>query len=147
MAPTLREECRVDGERFAVLDFIIEVEKEALPDWRSVERVLGADWGVHTLLTATAVDEHHEQVGRPVFLNTGGFDGRQARTRRQIDELKKKVARFEQERDALPEDHPKRVWYTQRLALYRREGFTEVGRRRRYYADGSDALVMRAALL
>jgi ribosomal-protein-alanine N-acetyltransferase len=33
------------------------------------------------------------------------------------------------------------------LALYRREGFTEVGRRRRYYADGSDALVMRAALL
>ncbi len=121
MAPTLREERRADGERFAVLAFIIEVEKEALPDWRSVERVLGADWGVHTLLTATAVDEHHEQVGRPVFLNTGGFDGRQARTRRQIDALKKKVARFEQERDALPEAHPKRAWYTQRLALYRRE--------------------------
>jgi ribosomal-protein-alanine N-acetyltransferase len=33
------------------------------------------------------------------------------------------------------------------LALYRREGFVEVGRRRRYYADGSDALVMRATLL
>ena len=31
MAPTLREERRADGERFAVLDFIIEVEKEALP--------------------------------------------------------------------------------------------------------------------
>src|SRR6266567_2095793 len=46
---------------------------------------------------------------------------RDARTRRQIDELKKKVARFEQERNALPEDHPKRAWYTQRLALYRRE--------------------------
>ena len=28
--------------------------------------------------------------GRPFFLDTGGFDGRQARTRRQIDELKKK---------------------------------------------------------
>lgn len=121
MAPTLREACRADGERFAVLDFIVEVEKEALPAWESVERVLGADWGVHSLLTATAVDEHNEQVGRPFFLNTGAFDGRQARTRRQIDELKKKVARFEQEREALPKDHPKRVWYAQRLALYRRE--------------------------
>jgi putative transposase len=121
MAPTLREERRADGERFAVLDFIVEVEKAEMPEWRSVERVLGADWGVHTLLTATAVDEHNAQVGRPIFLNTGGFDGRQARTRRQIDELKKKVARFEQERNALALDHPKRAWYTQRLALYRRE--------------------------
>jgi len=121
MAPTLREERRADGERFAVLDFIIEVEKEALPEWRSVERVVGADWGVHSLLTATAVDEHSEQVGGPFFLDTGSFDGRQARTRRQIDEVKKKVARYEQERDALPEDHAKRSWYTQRLALYRRE--------------------------
>ena len=121
MAPTLREECNADGQRFAVLDFIIEVEKEELPAWETVERVLGADWGVHSLLTATAVDEHYEQVGRPFFLDTGGFDGRQARTRRQIDELKKKVARNVQERDALPEEHSKRAWYTQRLALYRRE--------------------------
>ena len=121
MAPTLREERRADGERFAVLDFIIEVEKEALPEWRNVERVLGADWGIHSLLTATAVDEHSEQVGRPFFLNTGGFDGRQARTRRQIDELKKKVARYEQERDALEDTHAKGAWYNQRLALYRRE--------------------------
>jgi putative transposase len=121
MAPTLREERRADGERFAVLDFIIEVEKEAMPDWQSVERVLGADWGVHSLLTATAVDEHSEQVGRPFFLDTGGFDGRQARTRRQIDELKKKIATYERERDARPVEHPKRAWYHQRLALYRRE--------------------------
>jgi putative transposase len=121
MAPTLREERRADGERFAVLDFIIEVEKEVLPAWENVERVLGGDWGVHSLLTATAVDETSSQVGRPFFLNTGGFDGRQARTRRQIDELKKKVASSEQERDALPEEHPKRRWYKQRLALYRRE--------------------------
>lgn len=28
------------------------------------------------------------------------------------------------------------------VALYRRLGFEEVGRRRRYYADGSDALLM-----
>jgi ribosomal-protein-alanine N-acetyltransferase len=32
------------------------------------------------------------------------------------------------------------------LTLYRREGFIEVGRRRRYYADASDALVLRANL-
>ncbi len=121
MAPTLREERRADGERFAVLDFIIEVEKKALPAWEGVERVLGADWGVHTLLTATAVDDHNEQVGRPFFLNTGGFDGRQARTRRQIDELKKKVAKYEQERDALPPEHPKQAWFTKMLALYQRE--------------------------
>ncbi len=121
MAPTLREEQRADGERFAVLDFIIEVEKAELPTWESVERALGADWGIHTLLTTTAVDEHNEQVGRPLFLNTGGFDGRQARTRRQIDELKKKVARYEELRDALPEDHAKRAWFNQKLILFRRE--------------------------
>jgi len=121
MAPTLREEQRADGSRIAVLDFIIEVEKADLPAWENVERVLGADWGVHTLLTATAVDGRSEQVGRPFFLNTGGFDGRQARTRRQIDELKKKVATYEKQRDALPSDHPKQAWYKQRLALYRRE--------------------------
>jgi putative transposase len=121
LAPTLREERRANGERFAVLDFIIEVEKEALPEWENIGRVLGADWGLHSLLTATAVDETGSQVGRPFFLATGGFDGRQARTRRQIDELKKKVARFEQERDALLDDHPKRAWYNQRLAIYRRE--------------------------
>jgi ribosomal-protein-alanine N-acetyltransferase len=31
-------------------------------------------------------------------------------------------------------------------ALYTEAGFLEVGRRRRYYADGDDALVMRRAL-
>jgi hypothetical protein len=121
MAPTLREEQRADGSRIAVLDFIIDVEKAELAAWESVERVLGADWGVHTFLTATAVDEHSEQVGRPFFLNTGGFDGNQARTRRQIDELKSKVARYEEQRDALPSDHPKRRWFKQKLAEWRRE--------------------------
>jgi hypothetical protein len=121
MAPTLREERRADGERFAVLDFIVEIKHAEMVAWQNVERVLGVDWGTHTLLTATAVDDQGEQVGRPFFLNTGGFDGKQARTRRQIDELKKKVARFEQERDALPADHPKRAWYQERLVLYRRE--------------------------
>ena len=121
MAPTLREEHRADGSRMAVLDFIVEVEKADLPAWQSVERVLGADWGVHTLLTATAVDERNEQVGKPFFLNTGGFDGRQARTRRQIDQLKQKGATYEHERDALPPDHSKRLWFNEKLALLRRE--------------------------
>ena len=33
------------------------------------------------------------------------------------------------------------------LALYQHGGFVEVGRRRRYYADSSDALVLRVNLL
>ncbi len=121
LAPTLREEYLTDGSRIAVLDFIIEMEKADLPAWENVERVLGADWGIKTLLTATAVNEHSEQVGRPFFLNTGGFDGRQARTRRQIDELKSKVAKGEEQRDALLSDHPKRIWFDQKLAVWRRE--------------------------
>jgi [ribosomal protein S18]-alanine N-acetyltransferase len=32
-------------------------------------------------------------------------------------------------------------------ALYRQVGLNEVGRRRRYYADGSDAIVLRMTLL
>lgn len=32
------------------------------------------------------------------------------------------------------------------IALYESEGFRQVGRRRRYYADGDDALLMRRAL-
>ena len=96
-----------------MLDFIVEVETEALPDWDGVGRILGADWGVHTLLTATAVDEISSQVGRPFFLDTGGFDGGQARTRRQIDKLKKKAARFEKDQDTLEPSDPKRGWYTQ----------------------------------
>ena len=45
----------------------------------------------------------------------------QARSRRQIDELKKKGARYEELRDALPEDHAKRAWFNQKLANFRRE--------------------------
>ncbi len=50
MAPTLREERKADGERMAVLDFIVEVEKAEVPPWESMQRILGADWGIHTLL-------------------------------------------------------------------------------------------------
>jgi hypothetical protein len=60
-------------------------------------------------------------VGRHESLNTGGFDGETSRTRLQSDEVKKKAATSEQERDVVPPDHPKRAWFNQRLALYRRE--------------------------
>lgn len=39
-----------------------------------------------------------------------------------------------------------RVTNTAALALYRRLGFVEVGRRRAYYADGTDAYLMSRAL-
>jgi predicted RNA-binding Zn-ribbon protein involved in translation (DUF1610 family) len=121
LAPTLREVVAASGRRYAVLDLALALPAmHPLPAWGDVERALGVDWGVHTLLTATAVaaadgDEKSQQMGRPFFLDTGGFDGRQARTRRQIDQLNKKVRRFEQERDALPEEHPKRSWYAGRI--------------------------------
>jgi hypothetical protein len=121
LAPTLRAVVTTSGGRYAVLDLALSVTAaQPLPAWGAVERVLGVDWGVHTLITTTAVaaadrDEQSQQVGRPFFLDTGGFDGRQARTRRQIDQLNKKVRRFEQERDTLPEEHLKHAWYAGRI--------------------------------
>jgi len=79
-----------------------------------VERVLGFDWGVHTLLTATVLQhnpadpEHPLQLSRPLFLNTGGLDGHQARTRRQIDQLKAV-------RDRLAPDDPRRAFYEEEM--------------------------------
>jgi putative transposase len=66
--------------------------------------VLGFDWGVHTLLTAVVLDANGHQLSRPLFLNTGGLDGQQARTRRQIDALKAARAR-------LAADAPQQVAY------------------------------------
>ena len=40
-------------------------------------------------------DEPYRQVSRPVFLDTGGIDGRQARLRREIDRLKACKERYE----------------------------------------------------
>jgi putative transposase len=86
-----------------------------------VERVLGVDWGVHTLLTTTALDARGNQVGRPFFLNTGGFDGLQARTRRQIDQLKARIERLEIALTALAETTPKAARVVSRLLTLRRE--------------------------
>ena len=114
LAPTLRELIKPDGSRVAVLDVSIRAKCAELPDWTQVERVLGFDWGVNTLITAVVLQhtpsdpEHPLQVSRPLFINTGGLDGHQARTRRQIDELK--VAR-----DTLAEADPKRAHYEEEI--------------------------------
>jgi transposase len=121
LAPTVREVVAASGERYAVLNLALAVSPaQPLPAWGAVARVLGVDWGVHTLITATAVAvragaSQHGQVGRPFFLNTGGFDGRQARARRQIDQLQKKASVYAEERDVLPEEHPKQAWYAGRI--------------------------------
>jgi transposase len=115
MAPTLRELVKADGSRVAVLDVIVQVKKTPLADWKSVERVLGFDWGVHGLITAVVLSTNPAepdkpvQLSRPLFVNTGGLDGHQARTRRQIDELKAA-------RDRLAEGDPKRSYYEQAIA-------------------------------
>jgi putative transposase len=109
MAPTLREHVRADGSRIAVLDFIVQVPKVPLPDWETMERVMGFDWGVHGLITAVVLDAQGNQVSRPFFLQTGGIDGHQARTRRQIDQLKAK-------RERVPVDDPRREFYEQAIA-------------------------------
>jgi len=102
LAPTLREVVKADSSRIAVLDVIVQVPKAPLAEWKAVERVVGFDWGVNTLITAVVLDADNQQVSRPLFLNTGGIDGHQARNRRQIDELKAK-------RDHLPAGHPGRA--------------------------------------
>jgi putative transposase len=89
--------------------------------WDHIQYVLGFDWGVRTLVTATVVDLDGHQVGRPFFLDTGAFDGRQARTRRQIDQLKAKVALYEQRRDTDDASDPKRARYAERLKVWERE--------------------------
>jgi transposase len=114
LAPTLRELVKPDGSRVAVLDVIVQEKCTSLADWSQVERVLGFDWGVNTLLTATVLQhnpadpEHPIQVSRPLFLNTGGLDGHQARTRRQIDRLKTV-------RDRLTADDPRRASYEEEM--------------------------------
>src|SRR6185437_4760493 len=92
LATTLREIVRPDGSRVAVLDLILEVPTRKVPPLTQERRVLGFDWGVRSLVTASVVEKspgkRYPQVSRPVFLDTGGIDGRQARLRREIDRLK-----------------------------------------------------------
>ena len=67
LAPTLREREVPDGTRYAVLDFIIEVPVTEPIEWQQVRRVLlGWDWGVRTLVTATVLDLDGNRLAPPV---------------------------------------------------------------------------------
>jgi putative transposase len=120
-APSLREIIEPDGTRYAVLDFIVEVRGEEPATFEKMHTVLGFDWGVRELVTASVVDLEGHQVSHPFFLDTGPFDGRQARTRRQIDQLKAKVSRLEQQRDRFPVGDPRRKPSEEALPILRRE--------------------------
>ncbi|GHO74001.1 hypothetical protein KSD_17720 [Ktedonobacter sp. SOSP1-85] len=94
-APTLREIRGDDGSRVAVLDLTLEVSARYVSPLEQETRVLGWDWGVRSLITVSILqppeegdEERYRQVSRPLFLDTGGIDGRQARLRREIDRLK-----------------------------------------------------------
>jgi len=144
LAPMLREIPEPDGTRYAVLDFIIEVPVPALAEPMQIQRVLGWDWGVRTLVTATVVDLSGNRLAPPLFLDSGGFDGRQAHTRRHIDRLKKKVAKLERQRDRFPEGDCRREPSIGKLALLRQEiarGF------RKYEARNKDLAHLAANLL
>ena len=121
LAPTLREIAEPDGTRYAVLDLIVEVPVAPLPDLKGVRRVLGWDWGVRTLVTATVVDLEGNRLSPPLFLDTGGFDGRQAHTKRHIDRLKQKIAHLEDRRNQFPVGDRRREPSERKLAALRRE--------------------------
>lgn len=93
--PTLRAALQADGTQVAYLDFVVECPVPQPRAWDEVQNVLAFDWGVHTLITAVVLDRHGRQLSRPFFLDTGGFDGHQARLRRQIDKLKEKLSRLD----------------------------------------------------
>jgi putative transposase len=120
-SPTLREIREPGGSRYAVLDLSVTVPTAPPVAFEEIEYVLGFDWGIRTLVTATAVDLDGHQIGRPFFLDTGPFDGRQARTRRQIDLLKAKEANLETRRNRLPPDDERRIRLNEKLAVVRRE--------------------------
>lgn len=120
-APVLREIQEPDGTRYAVLDLIVEVPVTEELKPQEMNLILGFDWGVRTLLTMSVIDLDGHQLTRPFFLDTGCFDGEQARTRRQIDLLKAQVERQEAHRERLEAEDPRRDSCLQKLNVLRRE--------------------------
>ena len=127
-----------------MLDFIVEVSVPVPADWQHVQRVLGWDWGVRTLVTATVVDLEGNRLAPPLFLDTGGFDGRQAHTRKHIDCLKRKVAKLEARRERFAAGDPKRGPSESQLAVLRQE----IARCwRKYQARNTDLAHLAANIL
>lgn len=144
LAPLLREISEPGGTRYAVLDFIIEVPVPTLTEPLRIQRVLGWDWGVRTLVTATVVDLSGNRLAPPLFLDTGGFDGRQAHTPRHIDRLKKTAARVETRRDRFPAGDSRWEPSESKLVLLRQE-ITRCWRK--YEARNKDLAHLAANLL
>lgn len=121
LAPTLRE-VRNDqtGERYAVLDCIVDAPTRVPTEWEQVTRVLAFDWGERTLVTISVVEQGDEdtarQVSRPFFLDTGRFDGRQARNRQQVSRLQAIIDKRTKQRDALKVDDPQRAKLENQIA-------------------------------
>ena len=65
LAPTLREIVSPDGRRVAVLDLILDVPTRKVPPRASERRVLGFDWGVRSLITASVVEQRPGKDGTP----------------------------------------------------------------------------------
>jgi putative transposase len=101
LAPSLREIRRETGGRLAILDLILEVPATYVMPLEQERRVLGFDWGVRSLITVSILEkpdtkvEQPRQISRPIFLDSGGLDGRQARLRREIDRLKACKERYQ----------------------------------------------------
>ncbi len=126
LAPTLRVIETPHDLPYVVLDLFVDTPTLAPPDWTAMQRVLGFDWGVRTLVTATVLEpgqdeEPYHQISRPFFLDTGGFDGRQARNRKQTDHLQRHIDDLTKQRDALPKVDPHREHYSAKIAFYATE--------------------------
>jgi putative transposase len=79
---------------------MLEVPAKYVSPLGQENRLLGWNWGVRSLITVSILekpegDEPYRQMSRPVFLDTGGIDGRQARLRREIDRLKARRERYD----------------------------------------------------
>jgi len=120
-APTLREIVEADGTRSAVLDVIVVVAASSTKEWEACHNVIGFDWGGRKRLTVSAVALDGHQIGRPFFLDTGPFDGRHARLRRQIDQRKANVAVLEKQRDRFPVGDPRCQPAQSALSIVRRD--------------------------
>jgi hypothetical protein len=96
---------------------------------------------VSTLVTVTVVDLSGKRLSPPLFLDIGGFDGRQAHTRRHIDRLKSKAARPLARRDQFPVGDQRREPAERKLAILHRE----IARCWRKYAARNNDLAHLAA--
>lgn len=161
-APTLREQVADDGQHLAVLDVMLEVPAQLVPPLEEEQRVVGFDWGVRSLVTISVLETSddpklpYRQLSRPLFLNTGGIDGDQARLRRDIDHLKSRQAHYQTlvtaalaQQDSVPLPAHLPLWQA-RITAYARsieQGWKKYEVRNRELAHLAFNLLILVALL